>query len=170
MYSPNTSACLLPQFLAPPPAVEREQNAGQPVLSPGTFAPGTQQGYQGRRDAHRKLRETPSWMVLGTPQDSLYAGFYVANDNVNIGLFRNFEDMAAVDSVNMAGTILNNIVDTNLSESNLKVVYSIYHQTWMQDIYEFTPSDSATLYTIAVQHAADAGDAVYAARVMLLWM
>ncbi len=165
--SGDTSACLLPQFLSPAPVVEREQNAGQAVLNPGAFASGTEQSYQGRRDAHRKLRETPIWMVLGTPQDSLFAGFYVGNDNVNIGLFRNFEDMAAVDSINMAGNILNSITDTNLSETNLKVVYSIYHQSWMQGIYEFTSADSATLHAIAVQHASDAGDAVYAARVML---
>ncbi len=168
VFSPNPSACDLPQyFMQQSPAVERDQNAGQAVFNPGTYSPGTQQGYQGRRNAHRKLKDTPIWMVLGTPQDSLYAGFFMINEQVNIGLFRNFEDMVAVDSVNFAGSILNSIADTNLSESNLKVVYSIYQQTWMQGIYEFTPADSAVLYGIAVQHASDAGEGVYSARVLL---
>jgi hypothetical protein len=75
--------------------------------------------------------------------------------------------MAAVDSVQAAGNILSIIADTNVSENNLKVVYSIYQQTWMQGVYEFSSTDSLTLYNIATQHASDAGEAVYAARVML---
>jgi len=75
--------------------------------------------------------------------------------------------MVSVDSVSLATVILNSLNDTNLSESNLKTVYSIYNNTWMQGQYFFSPADSATLYNIAVQHASDAGDAVYSARVML---
>ena len=168
-YSANPSGCDIPQFNTPAPAplIEREQNAGEPVLNPNSFAVGTQQGYYGRAHAHRMLRGNPSWMILGSPQDSLYSNFYFSNDNSNVGLFRNFEDMAAVDSVQAAGSILSNIADTNISETNLKVVYSIYHQTWMRGVYEFSSGDSSTLYNIAVQNAADAGEAVFAARVML---
>lgn len=170
IFSANPSGCSIVQFITPSPgtpAVEREQNAGQPILNPSAYAPGSEQGYQGRRIGHRALRETPSWLSLGTPQDSLYSGFYLLNENSNIGLFRNFEDMAAVDSVQAAGNILTSITGTNISETNLKVVYSIYQQTWMQGVYEFSSADSAVLYTIATQHASDAGEAVYAARVML---
>lgn len=164
-FSANPSACTIIPLFAPP-AFEREQNAGEPVLNP-TSTPGSEQGYIARQKAHQKLREVPSWMTLGTPQDSLYASFYNTEDNSNIGLFRNFEDMAAVDSVTTAGAILTTIVDTNVSEANLKTVYSIYQQTWMHGIYEFTPTDSMTLETIALQSYADAGEGVYAARVML---
>ncbi len=75
--------------------------------------------------------------------------------------------MAAVDSAQAAGNILANITDTNISETNLKVVYSIYQQTWMQGVYEFSSADSTTLYNIALQNAADAGESVFAARVLL---
>jgi len=75
--------------------------------------------------------------------------------------------MVSVDSVSLATIILNSLNDTNLSESNLKTVYSIYNTTWMQGQYFFLPADSATLYNIAIQHASDAGDAVYSAHVML---
>jgi len=166
--SGNQSACNLPQYFAPQaPIIEREQNAGQAVYNAGSYASGSEQGYQGRRNAHRKLKANPTWMVIGTPQDSTYSGFYVATDQSNIGLFRNFEDMAAVDSVQAAGNILSNIADSNYSETNLKVVYSIYQQTWMQGIDEFSPSDSSVLNGIAVQYASDAGEAVYSARVLL---
>jgi hypothetical protein len=75
--------------------------------------------------------------------------------------------MAAVDSFSAAGSILNSIVDSNMSEHNLKVVYSIYQQSWMQGIFEFSHADSATLYGIAIQYASEAGEAVYSARVLL---
>lgn len=164
-FSGNPSACsIIPLFA--PPVFEREQNAGAPVLNP-TTTPGSEQSYIARQKAHQKLREVPSWMTLGTPQDSLYANFYVDQNNSNIGLFRNFEDMAAVDSVTTAATILATIVDTNVSETNLKTVYSIYQQTWMQGVYEFSSADSMTLEMIALQTYADAGEGVYAARVML---
>ncbi len=163
--SGNPSACTIIPLFAPP-AIDREQNAGVPVLNP-TPTPGSEQGYIVRQKAHQKLREVPSWMTLGTPQDSLYTNFYMEQDNSNIGLFRNFEDMAAVDSAVLAGAILGTIVDTNVSETNLKTVYSIYQQTWMQGVNEFSAADSMTLENIAVQPSADAGEAVYAARVML---
>jgi hypothetical protein len=166
--STNPSACDLPQYFSPQaPEIERAQNAEQAVFNPGAYTSGTEQGYQGRRSAHRMLKATPTWMTLGTLDDSLYTAFYLANDQENIGLFRNFEDMAAIDSVNEAGSILSSIADTNVSEYNLKVVYSIYLKTWMQGVYGFSPADSVTLYGIAMQYASDAGEAVYSARVLL---
>lgn len=168
-FSGNSSGCFV--FLAPTPSpapiIDRQQNAGEPVLNPNVYISGTQQSYNGRAQGHRMLRENPSWMLLGSPQDSLYSGFYIFNENSNIGLFRNFEDMAAVDSLQAASNVLTNITDTNISETNLKMVYSIYESTWMQGIEGFSSADSSTLYTIAVQNAADGGEAVYAARVML---
>lgn len=167
IFSGNQSACDIPQFFAPAPVFERELNAGTAVLYPANYATSPEMNYSGKRNAHQKLRETPSWMSLGTPQDSLYSSFYITNDNSNVGYFRNFEDMAAVDSVIAAGSVLTAITDTNVSEANLKTVYSIYQATWMQGVYSFSPADSATLYFLATQHASDGGDAVFAARVLL---
>jgi hypothetical protein len=50
--SGNPSACSIVPLLMPLPVIEREQNAGQPVLYPNASAPGTQQGYVARKKAH----------------------------------------------------------------------------------------------------------------------
>lgn len=165
--SGNQSACDIPQFLTPPPLYEREANTGKAVFSPGSYAPGSELHYAEKRNAHQKLRENPTWISLGTPQDSIYGGYYFTNDNSNVGYFRNFEDMVAIDSIGSAISILNGISDTNLSESNLKTVYRIYSNTWLQNQFTFSTSDSILLYNIASDDAAIAGDAVYGARVLL---
>jgi hypothetical protein len=55
---------------------------------------------------------------------------------------------------------------TNLTQTH-KTVYEIYARSWLVDHLELSAVDSATLLTIAVQHPAQAGEAVYTARVML---
>ena len=92
--SGNTSACNV-QFLAPIPVVARQHLTAQPVITPNSYNPGTQESMLARREAHRALRQNISWLHLNTPQDTLFSNFYTIADQSNIGLFRNFEDIGS---------------------------------------------------------------------------
>ena len=48
-----------------------------------------------------------------------------------------------------------------------KMVNEIYFHTWAKNVFEFSPTDSATLYDIAVQDPLICGTAIYNARVMM---
>jgi hypothetical protein len=48
-----------------------------------------------------------------------------------------------------------------------KMVNEIYFRTWAKNVFEFTPTDSAVLYNIAVQDPLVCGTAIYNARVMM---
>ena len=75
--------------------------------------------------------------------------------------------MVAVNNISSSVFLLSTVNDTNISETNLKTVYGIYNTSWLLGQYEFSSADSSSLYNIAIQNPADAGDAVYAAQVML---
>lgn len=98
---------------------------------------------------------------------STYQNFYATSQVTNIGRIDEFEFFVSEDSLTLASNALAAINDTNVSEHNLKTVYSIYERTWLNNIDNFTPTDSVTLYSIALQSLADAGDGVYGARVLL---
>jgi hypothetical protein len=53
------------------------------------------------------------------------------------------------------------------AESNHKIVNEIYWRSWVHNIFEFSPSDSSYLLSVAEQHPHQGGTAVYDARVML---
>jgi hypothetical protein len=61
----------------------------------------------------------------------------------------------------------NGMSSANLIEYNLKQVYLIYAASWLQSKADFSPSDSAMLWNIALQDPAEGGTGVYSARVLL---
>ena len=82
-------------------------------------------------------------------------------------MFQQAELNADTGDVQNVASISSAIAPNNLIEQNLKTVYQIYSSTWMQGIYSFTSSDSATLMNIAIQNPLPGGSGVYGARVML---
>jgi Secretion system C-terminal sorting domain/Right handed beta helix region len=167
ILSTNTDACLLPLFSTPIQSLERNQIAGRPVLNSGTYPNSNQQLYNGSRQAHRQIQKNQNWLNLNTPQDIQFQQFNSTNQTGTIGQFYVFEEMAAIDSVSVLSTTLNPILGNSIAELNLKAVYEIYNRSWLVGQLEFSSADSATLYSIAIQSASDAGDGVYAARVLL---
>jgi Secretion system C-terminal sorting domain/Right handed beta helix region len=163
--SSNTNACLIPQFSSP--VLEREQNAGRATLQPNSYPAGTQQSFINARQGHRQVRTNMNWLNLNTTQDVLYQQFYANSNAGTVGAFRNYEEYASVDSLAVISNSLAQITGNSVGEQNLKTVYAIYNRSWLIGTLEFSAADSATLYSIAVQYASDAGDAVYAARVLL---
>ena len=55
----------------------------------------------------------------------------------------------------------------DLPELNNSQVYSIYNRSWAKHIYSFSPQDSASLLSVALQNPNSGGHAVYTARIML---
>ncbi|GAB4142318.1 MAG: hypothetical protein Fur0041_17450 [Bacteroidia bacterium] len=155
--------------LAPPQVAQRSTEAGvviqQLQTNSNTLSP--EQVYLTRKYVHRKLRQNPQWLVLGTPQDSLYQNFYQQTDTANFGRFRTIEENAAVDNQPLVEADNSVIACTGMMDHNLKVVTEIYSRTWMMDVFEFSPADSATLYSIATLNPCIDGAGVYSARALL---
>lgn len=162
----STNACAL-FFLAPPPVVKRDVEAGAVIRNINQNNMSADQLYRMKRHSFRKLTQHPTWLNLNTTDDTLYQNFYTANYPVNIGAFQQAELNADTGNVQNVVNICNAISCSNLIEHNMKTVYLIYAATWMSGQFSFTPADSATLLNIALQNPVDAGDGVYSARVML---
>lgn len=144
---------------------DKEAGATLRLLEQGGQAP--EQDYLMRKYVHRKLRQNPNWLNLNTPDDSLYQQFYAVYNPSNLGTLRTVELLATIGTAQSVAGICNTVSCSNLIEYNLKTVYSIYSNTWMKNITEFTPADSATLLGIALQDPVEGGNGVINARVML---
>lgn len=154
-------------FFLAPQQFERDQQVGAALRSAADTNTTADNRYQLRRYAHRKLTQTPTWMSLGFQDDTLYQNFYSSYNPTNVGVLRQIEIAADTGGYQFVINACSALTCSNSIEHNAKVVYAIYAATWMQDIMEFTPADSATLLNIATQDPVEGGTAVYSARVML---
>ena len=99
--------------------------------------------------------------------DTLYEDFYDACQLNNVAAYARVQEyMDTIDVFN--ATMLNNtILDSNLFESDRKLVNDIYIKTWLSGISDFTTEQRDTLEYIAYLHSLERGDAVLSARVLL---
>lgn len=154
---------------APPQVSQRSAEAGAVILSmqANSSALTPEQQYLMRKYVHRKLRQNPQWLTLGTPQDTLYQNFYQQTDSANFGRFRTIEENAELDNQPTVQSGNTAVSSNNAMDHNLKLVTEIYARTWLLGQFEFSPADSATLYAIAILNPCIDGSGVYAARAML---
>ncbi len=165
MQSVSYNACNF--FFFSQAQFERDQQVGATLRSASDTNTSAENRYQLRRYAHRKLTQTPSWLNLGFPDDTLYQNFYNSYNPTNVGTLRQVELAADTGGYQFVASACSALACSNIIEHNAKVVYGIYAATWMQGIMEFSASDSATLLNIALQDPSNGGTAVYSARVML---
>jgi hypothetical protein len=74
-----------------------------------------------------------------------------------------------VDSTDFqtATSFVNQASPTEIQEENLRAVRQIYLATYVDSIFEFTPTQHAILEAIACQYALEGGEGVYIARTLL---
>lgn len=155
--------------LAPPPVTERTMEAGIAImmLQGNSSSLSPEQEYLTRKYVHRKLQQHPQWLILGTPQDTMYQNFYSQTDSTNFGLFRVVEEYAVVENQQQVEGVNASVTCTGSMDHNLKVVTEIYARTWMENIFAFSSVDSSTLYSIATLNPSIEGPGVYTARALL---
>ncbi len=154
-------------FFLLPQQVERDRQVGVALRSASDTNTTAENRHLLHRYAHRKLTQTPAWLSLGFPDDTLYQNFFNSYNPTNVGTLRQIEIAADSGGFQFVASACNSLACSNVPEHNVKVVYGIYAATWMQGIAEFTSADSATLLNIAQQDPIEGGTAVYSAQVML---
>jgi hypothetical protein len=117
--------------------------------------------------AYRMLRNNPSWLTLGTPDDAVYQQFYTAVSNSNIALFADAEDQFAAGNVGAGVAALNSIVPYGEYQQNRKALLGVYANTWAVDSMNLDSMQQATLSAIIAQGPLNGGTAVFDARNML---
>ena len=117
--------------------------------------------------AYRMLRNNPSWLTLGTPDDAAYQQFYTAVSASNVGVFADAEDLFAADNTGAGLAALNTIVPYGEYQQNRKVLLSVYANTWAVDSMNLDSTQQATLGAIIAQGPLNGGTAVFDARNML---
>lgn len=165
MQQESYNACNL--FFFSPQQFERDQQVGAALRSASDTNSTTENRHMLHRYAHRKLTQTPAWLSLGYPDDTLYQNFFNSYNPTNVGTLRQIETAADTGGFQFVASACSALSCSNLPEHNVKVVYIIYANTWMQGIAEFTSADSAALLSIALQDPVEGGTAVYSAQVML---
>ncbi|MBI4932225.1 MAG: T9SS type A sorting domain-containing protein, partial [Bacteroidetes bacterium] len=156
------------QIAPPPPGQQREQMFGSIARNQLNFPQfDAENKWVNRQYAFRSLKENPSMLTLGMPDDSVYQNFYNQYASDNIGRFTQVNDFIAANDLTNAVQANNAVAPANLIESNRKQANEIYLNSWAQGILSFTPADSAALYNIAMQEPVTGGDGVYSARVIL---
>lgn len=116
---------------------------------------------------YKLLKNNPSYLSSGTPDDSIYVNYVDSLDNTNIGkIYRFTKQLVDGDTLASYNEILT-VTPNMTAETNHKIVNEIYWRSWVHSIFEFSPADSAYLLSVAEQHPHQGGTAVYDARVML---
>jgi parallel beta-helix repeat protein len=117
--------------------------------------------------AYRTLRENPSWLSLGTADDSYYSNWYGSVGSTNVGILADVEDSIKGGQLSAATSLLTGILPTGTPESNRIIVLGIYLATWAMDNMYLDSLQIVTLTGIAEQGPISGGPAVYDARNML---
>jgi hypothetical protein len=162
----NYNACNL-FFLQPIESVLRDKEVGYALRTAADSNTSAETSYTLYRYAYRRLEQMPNWLSLGTPDDSVYQNFFNSFDPTNIGFFSEIEAASDTGNYTAVMSAANGMSSANLIEYNLKQVYLIYAASWLQGKADFSPSDSAMLWNIALQDPAEGGTGVYSARVLL---
>lgn len=114
-----------------------------------------------------QLSKNEALMSQGTPYDSTLIQFYNEKSGENVGLINEAYSKASIGDTASAAAAKDAIVPDGNPDMNHKLVLEVYLRSWGIGVYSFTPEDSATLYSIAIQNVTSGGTAVYDARVML---
>jgi hypothetical protein len=85
----------------------------------------------------------------------------------NVGLVVEVSKLMAQKDTLAAEQLNQSINPKECADAYHKMVNEIYFRTWAKNVFEFTPTDSAVLYNIAVQDPLVCGTAIYNARVMM---
>lgn len=122
--------------------------------------------YENKEFFYEKVKEDPSLLTRGLPEDVVFQQLYDSLRTGNIGAFDDVKDF--VKSHDYAQAYLKNlsIVHENVIEENKKIVNEIYLMCEMNDTL---PDSSQTiiLQNIAFQYPSTYGEAVYWARAIL---
>ncbi|MBL0031303.1 MAG: T9SS type A sorting domain-containing protein [Bacteroidetes bacterium] len=122
--------------------------------------------YENKEFFYEKIKENPSLLNRGLPEDQVFQQLYNSLRTGNIGAFDDVKDF--VKNSDFAQAYLKNltIVHQNTIEENKKIVNEIYLHCEMND----TLPDSlqiSLLENIAFQYPSSGGEAVYWARAIL---
>jgi hypothetical protein len=120
-----------------------------------------------REYAYTILREDPSIMNMGGPDDNVYLQFYNDGYNSDIERVLQMREEMYEQNLEIAREKLSQIADDNTINTNRKIVDNIYIDSWANGICDFTQTQENALTAVANLPAYAGGDAVYTARVML---
>ncbi len=121
--------------------------------------------YYAKMFAYKYLDDNPTYLNLGTPDDSIYQNFYNTTKQSNIGKLSNIDSYIKNRNYTNANTLNSSLTGINLPESNQIEVNRIYLGKLINDTISIT--DSASLVNIAYQEPSTGGKGVYGARVIL---
>ncbi|MFH0892937.1 MAG: T9SS type A sorting domain-containing protein [Bacteroidota bacterium] len=120
-----------------------------------------------KKFAYRELKDDPAMLQDLTASNPEVFSFYNEQDNDNNGKFEKLHDKVDSDEWEDAKEMNRLINPGHKHDENMKDVYEIYFNTWMQGRHEFTEAEYQTLFDIAMQRPILGGTGVYSARVML---
>ncbi len=120
-----------------------------------------------REYAYAILREDPSIMNMGGPDDNVYLQFYNDGYSSDIERVLQLREEMYEQNLVLAREKLEQIADDNTINSNRRIVDNIYIDTWANGIYDFSLEQENALLAVANLAAYAGGDAVYTARVLL---
>ncbi|HEU4719521.1 MAG TPA: T9SS type A sorting domain-containing protein [Bacteroidia bacterium] len=132
---------------------------------------GDQYTYNDDFFAYRALRDSSSWLNLGTSDDTAYQGFYdttSTSNYTNIAYLADAQDQIAAGNYSQAQADLDYVkYGNNIPENNWKTVMLVYLHSWAIDSMNLTDAQADSLMPIANQGGITGGVAVFDARNML---
>ena len=136
------------------------------------YLPGNEAIYKEKENVYKELKDDPTLVTLGEPDDSDYQAFVTDHDQSNIGKLKEVQDEIEDGDIVEAEVKNDAVPDFNLIELNYKTVNSLYVNNPRvldqgSNGYGFNAADQATLDNIALQNPLTSGDAVYIAQVIL---
>jgi hypothetical protein len=117
--------------------------------------------------AFYEIMQDSSLLFMGTGYDAILQVYYDSLYSSATGQLSIAAYESSQGNNGTASQLVSASGGTSLMEDNRIQVYQIYLRSWALGQIEFTPADSAMLYSIALQHVKTGGTAVYDARVML---
>lgn len=119
-----------------------------------------------RKYLYNALKNDPSLMTLGAPDDIDYQNFFASVSIENEGKIEDVNILIA-DTNYLAAANINASIQANIvAEDNQKVLNEIYLSTWAQGL-EIDSTQFYILEAIACQSPLEGGSAVYGARTMI---
>jgi len=147
---------------------DREEAMGEIVRDERLY--GYMEEYYRARDreyVYEILREDPSLLYMGAPDDNLYLQFYSEMLNSEAEQVLQLREATYEEDLAVALSKLQQIVSEDQININRLAVDAVYLNTWRQGKYSFNIEQENILQQIAYLTPYSGGDAVYTARVML---
>lgn len=144
--------------------IQKRQTNFDDVITNSLVYETSNQKYTSHRNTLNNIKRN-NLAVLGLPNDVDYINYVNDQSNTNIGKLQTIEESINNEYFLSADSILNNFIDTNLIESNLKLVYSYYLKLRQGDT--LLDTDSILLNELALADPLINGEAVIGAAVLL---